>query len=260
VTSTPELSFVPGAVAPAAGWFALWTPTGDGPPGTSPVAGSALRLPVGIDTTCPLRIDGGSVRAHPVRRLPMLPTVRALAALPAGSEQPPWARPSASVRFWSVVAKLGLELVAAGRALPSAEVTDVPAELRAVWRVAARGDDRPQQLAQLLPAAAAAVPTPSGSTWEGDELVLACLDAVADACVREGRRPELDPRRRGPRRPWAEMWADALTGSDPTVAQLRVPAEDLADDVAAWAEPVLGRSRRTAARLRLRLVAPAAPD
>jgi superfamily II DNA or RNA helicase len=256
--SSLELSFVPGAPAPAAGWFALWTlagaeePDGDGP------LGARLRLPVGVAAAARLGGPGDSAREQPVRRLPMLPTVRALAALPAGSEQPAWARPSDSVRFWSVVAKLGLELVTAGRALPAAEVTDVPGELRAVWRVAARGDDRPLQLARLLPAAAAAVPTPSGSAWEPQELVLACLDAVADACAREGRRPELDPRRRGPRRPWAEMWADALTGTDPTVAQLRVAPEDLAEEVAAWAEPVLGRSRRTAARLRVRLQPPLA--
>jgi superfamily II DNA or RNA helicase len=255
--SSLELSFVPGAPAPAAGWFALWTPEPRGEEAGARSGGAALRLPVGLATTVPVRLDGEVARDHPVQRLTMLPTVRALAALPAGSEQPAWARPSDSVRFWSVVAKLGLELVAGGRALPSAEVTDVPGELRAVWRVAARGDDRPTQLARLLPAAAAAVPTPAGSSWDPQELVLACLDAVADACAREGRRPELDPRRRGPRRPWAEMWADALTGTDPTVTQLRVAPEDLADEVAAWADPVLGRSRRTAARLRVRLEPPA---
>ncbi|MFP4310706.1 MAG: SNF2-related protein [Nitriliruptoraceae bacterium] len=260
MTSGPELSFVPGVLAPAAGWFALWGPGADGAPGSArpPVVRSGL--PVGVESRCRLRIAGDAVVEREVQRLPMLATVRALAALPAGSEQPAWARPSPSVRFWSVVAKLGLELVAGGRALPSAEVTDVPGELRALWRVAASGDDRPRRLAQLLPAEAAAVPTPGGGSWDPYELVLACLDAVADACAREGRRPELDPRRRGPRRPWAQMWADALTGSDPTVAQLRVAAEDLADDVAAWADPVLGRTRRTAARLRLTLVPQATPD
>ncbi|MFP4234770.1 MAG: hypothetical protein ACLFUG_07570, partial [Nitriliruptoraceae bacterium] len=157
MTSGPELSFVPGVLAPAAGWFALWGPGTDTAPGSvrPPVASSGL--PVGVESRCPLRIAGDEVVEREVRRLPMLATVRALAALPAGSEQPAWARPSTSVRFWSVVAKLGLDLVAGGRALPSAEVTDVPGELRALWRVAASGDDRPRRLAQLLPAEAAAV-------------------------------------------------------------------------------------------------------
>ncbi|MEX0714317.1 MAG: hypothetical protein WD278_18420, partial [Pirellulales bacterium] len=83
-------------------------------------------------------------------------------------------------------------------------------------------------MAETFPIAGHALRYPSGALWSADDLLRAFLDAVADACAREGRRPEIDARRRGPRRPWQEMWADALRGSDPTVGHLRLPAEDIA--------------------------------
>ncbi|MEX0834861.1 MAG: SNF2 helicase-associated domain-containing protein, partial [Nitriliruptor sp.] len=99
-----------------------------------------------------------------------------------------------------------------------------------------------------------------GRLWGAEELLLAFVDAVADACAREGRRPLLDPRRRGPRRPWPEMWADALTAADPTVAHLRIGVDDLAEAVEDWSAPLLGRDHGAPARLAVRLRPPPIAD
>ncbi len=262
-----QLTFVPGGPAPAGGTFALWDScavsarhgSADAPLDL-PSAAAAIGLPAGEEAVLPsfdvrdARIDAIDL---PARRLPILPTVRVLAAMPPGGDHPAWARPSDAVLAWSVAAKLALELVAAGRLLPVVDLTDTPGEIRAAWRAVAGADDRPASLAGAMPRAAHAVRAPSGAPITATELLSSFLDAVADALAREGRRPELDPRRRGPRQPWAQMWAAALSGIDPTITHLRVPAEDVVSDVSDWSAPVLGGPRRSAARLALRLRPPA---
>jgi hypothetical protein len=263
VTVRVQLTFVPGDLVPAAGCFALWSVPGeDGTAageGELTAAAEALGLPAGTSmelATFRAATEGFVTVTVPARRLPMLPALRVLAAMPPGSDQPAWARPATSVLAWSVAAKLALELVAAGRLLPGAVSTETPGEVRAVWRAVARADRRPELLAAAMPVAAHALQLPSGEPWSAHELLLAFLDGVADACAREGRRPELDPRRRGPRRPWAEMWSDALGGSDPTVGHLRVAAEDVVEDLEDWAAPILGATRHRVARLTLGLEPP----
>ena len=255
-----QLTFVPGTLVPAGGRFALWGP-GLGEDDLDAMA-RGLDLPAGEAATLPTVTldDGGGLQPCdvPARMIPVLPAVRRLAAMPPGGDWPAWHRPSDAVLAWSVGAKLSLELVAAGRLLPAFRTTDTPGTGRAHWRVAAPDEPRMRRLAQLAPVCAHALRREDGEPWQAEDLLLAFADAVADACAREGRRPELDPRRRGPRRPFPEMWADALAGSDPTVAHLRVPADELAAEVEAWAAPLDGRDRRTPARLVLRLEAP--PD
>ncbi len=257
----PELTFVPGDLVPAGGGFALWA--------TAPVdadlhaAAAALDLPEGTSLDLPtIELAEDAVRPveRPARFIPVLPTIRRLAELPPGSDWPGWSRPSASVLGWSVAAKLALELVAAGRLVPTLRPGSDPSEAIASWRVATADDRRLTDLADALPLSAHALRRSSGALWSPHELVAAFLDAVADACAREGRRPELDPRRRAPRGPLGEMWSAALTGSDPTVGYLRVPADELATEVTEWAAPLLGDERRSVARLALRLEPPPVGD
>jgi superfamily II DNA or RNA helicase len=262
VTRT-QLTFVPSTLVPAGGMFAFWSLDVDQDHDTLADAAAELGLPTGDPGVLPTveLVDGGvRPRDAAARLVPVLLVVRRLAEMPPGSDWPAWARPAPSVLAWSVAAKLALELVAAGRLLPDFHPTDTPREGRASWRVVAPSDPRPGHLAAAMPVAAHAVREPSGELWTASPLVHAFFDAVADACVREGRRPELDPRRRGPRRPWAEMWADALGGSDPTVAHLRIPAEDVTSDIEDWAAPLVGRDRRAAAKLAVRLELPDLDD
>lgn len=257
----PQLTFVPGALVPAGGTFALWAVDADHDALSG--AADALGLPVGDAGRLPsVDITDGKLSPidRPARLIPILPAVRRLAALPPGEDWPAWARPTASVLGWSAAAKLALELVAAGRVLPTFRPTDTPGEGRAWWRVVAPADPRPTQLAAALPLAAHALVDDAGNVQRAVDVVQSFLDAVGDSLAREGRRPALDPRRRGPRRPWPDMWADALASSDPTVAHLRVPAEDVAADISRWAEPLAGPDRQAVARLALRLDLPEAGD
>ncbi len=259
MSDRPQLTFVPGALVPAGGRFALWRSDG----GDLDHDAQRLGLPGGETLLLPsvaLGPEGLTPADRPARGLPVLTTIRRLATLPPGSDLPAWSRPSASVLAWSVASKLALELVAAGRLLPTLRPAEVPGTAIASWRVAAPVDGRLEQLAAGLPVAAHALRRPAGGLWEPLELLRAFLDAVADACAREGRRPEVDPRRRGPRRAFGEMWAEALIGSDPTVAHLRVPADRLGADLAEWAEPVLGDDREVELRLLLRLEPPDTGD
>jgi superfamily II DNA or RNA helicase len=254
--SRPQLTFVPSDLVPAGGTFALWLREGT----DLGEAADLLELPAGDPGTLATveTVDGGLAPVdREARSIPVLPAVRRLATLPPGEDWPAWRRPAASVLGWSAAAKLALELVAAGRILPTFRPAPSPGTGWGSWRVAAAGDARVGQLAAALPVAAHAVRRPDGQLWTPEELLLAFVDAVADACAREGRRPELDPRRRGSRRPWPEMWADALTAADPTVAHLRVGVDDLADEVEDWAAPLLGRDRAAVARLAVRLRPPA---
>ncbi len=254
-----QLTFVPGEPVPAAGSLLLWASVAEWGEQELVQAADRLDLPRGepAQLSTVVVCDGRTSRRDaPARRLPLLPAVRRLAALPLGSDWPAWSRPSASMLAWSVAAKLALELVAAGRVLPTFRPTADPAQGRASWTVVAPNDPRPTRLAAAMPIAAHALRRSGGQLAPAEELVRAFLDAVADACAREGRRPELDPRRRGPRRPWPQMWVAALGGSDPTVEHLRVAAEDLAADVEEWAAPLAGHDRRTVAQLWLQLCAP----
>ena len=254
-----QLTFAPAEPVPAAGSMLLWaTEAGFGEDDLVEAA-DRLGLPRGDPAQLPtVTVSGGRTQAREAsaRRLPLLPAVRRLAAMPPGSDWPAWARPSSSVLAWSVAAKLALELVTAGRVLPTLRPTTDPAEGLAGWKVVAPSDPRPAQLAAAMPIAAHALRRSDGRLVPADDLVRVFLDAVADTCARGGRRPELDPRRRGPRRPWPQMWAAALGGSDPTVEHLRVAAEDLALDVDDWAAPLAGHDQHTVAQLWLRLSAP----
>jgi hypothetical protein len=257
-----QMTFVPGTLVPAGGVLSLWIDDRSSD-GSLQEAVAGLDLPAGTAATLPtIRSVDGDIQTCvvPAQEVAILPAIRTLATLPPGPDWPGWSRPSPSVLAWSAAAKLALELVAAGRLIPMLRPGADPTEAIASWRVATADDPRLDDLAAAFPIAAHALRRDNGSLWTARELLAAFLDAVADACAREGRRPELDPRRRGPRRPLGEMWADALTGSDPTVAHLRIPADELGADMADWAAPLLGTQRTAHVRLNLRLLPPPVGD
>lgn len=266
-----RLTFVPGVLVPAAGTFALWGVE------DLPRAASELGLPVGdprvLRTIRPTEAGAVEPFDAPARSLPLVAALRTLAALPPGPDWPAWRRPSSSVLAWSVAAKLALEFVAGGRLVPALRpAASLPPEALdghsaagdqgvALWRSSVPADGRLTALAAALPLSAYALRSRDDdrAVVAPEELLLAFCDAVADACARAGRRPELDARRRTDRRPWAEMWAHALTASDPLVTGLRVAAEELGEEVEAWSQPLLGRRAVGAARAGFRLEAPPAP-
>lgn len=198
-----QLTFVPGSLVPAGGRFALWwadPPAAEDRDSVEMDAGPALELlataagrlglPEGeAGTVAGVALAAGRAepRDRPARLVPVLPAVRSLASLPPGPDWPAWSRPGPSVLAWSVAAKLALELVAAGRILPGLRPADVPGAAIAGWRAAVPPDGRVERLAAAMPVAAHALRQPTGALWTAEELLLAFLDAVADACAREGR-------------------------------------------------------------------------
>ncbi len=249
-----QLTFVPSTLAPAGGSFACW-----GPEDIATAAG-ALGLPAGAATTLrTIEPDGATLVRTDLRAraIPALPVLRRLAELPPGSDWPAWKRPSDSVLAWSAAAKLALEFVAAGRIVPVVRADDED-EGTAYWRIAAAADERLAALAEAMPLAAHALrrEEDDAAVWEPLALLRAFCDAVADVCGRAGQRPERDIRRRGHKRPWAEMFPAALSGSEPTVHSLRIDADELAVTLDEWASPLLGARERGLARLCLKLRPP----
>jgi hypothetical protein len=256
VPTPPKLTFVPGEPVPASGMFALWGDTED-----AAALAESLDLPAGeAGVFATVRAVEGGLEATdvPARLLPLLPVVRRLAAL-AWQERPGRRTPPASVQAWSVAAKLACELVAAGRIVPTARLTERHDQVVAHWRVAPGADARIDDLAGALPAAAHAVRLRSGAVLDPRDALGAFLDAVADACAREGRRPQAGRRARGGGLPAAEAWPVAWSGTDPFVAGLREPAEIVVGELDDWASPVLPADPR-GERLLLRLLTPDTPD
>ena len=256
-----QLTFVPAGPVPAASWFAAWEACDDGDPVADPALLEALRdldLPSGEPArlTSPVVPEGTAVR-----NLPLLPTVRALAGMPARSGWPAWHRPTDAVLAWSLASKLALEVVTAGRFVPVLYATSSPDTGMAAWRARPPRDGRVGQLAALLPPAAHVVEQRDGGLLAADEAVAAFLDAIADACGRQGHRPDRGRRRRGvSARPWTELWPEALAGGDPAVVPLRVPSDEVEADVEEWVAPALGQRTRGTVRLALRVEPPRVGD
>jgi superfamily II DNA or RNA helicase len=252
-----QLTFVPSGPVPAASWFAAWDAGGGGDDDLR-AALRDLELPAGE----PGRLTSPLVReGSPVRNLPLLPTVRVLAGMPGRSGWPAWDRPADSLLAWSLAAKLALEVVTAGRLVPVLHATTSPDTGMAAWRARPPRDGRTGQLAALLPPAAHAVERRDGTLLPADDAVAAFLDAIADACGRQGHRPDRGRRRRGvSARPWVELWPEALAGGDPAVVPLRLPSDEVEADVEEWVAPAHGQRTRGTVRLALRVVPPGVGD
>ena len=207
-----------------------------------------------------LRGEDGAVGARQlraVRRVPFLATLQTLAALPPGEALPPWRRPGDAVLAWSLGTKVALSLVARGHLVPALTKGDRPEELLAGWRAVLAPEDVEvvEALSEQMPVTAWAS-WPNGVDRPDPQLAIrTMLDAVADACARQGHAVR-DRHRRSSATPWAEQLPAALVGPDHRVA-VRPRVRDRVQQVLGeWVEPVLriGTERR---RLQLVLEAPA---
>ncbi|MEX2533235.1 MAG: DEAD/DEAH box helicase [Nitriliruptoraceae bacterium] len=250
-----EMTFVPSGLVPAGGEFVVWSHDFAVDDEALVAALAELALPAGRETVFPTvehPLDQRQSVDRHARAVPVFTALRALAALPAFDEWAAWRRPSHAVLAWSAAAKLALELVAAGRLIPHLNATAVLDEGTAFWQAVPAGDERIGDVLQALPFSGHALRRDGVRVWTAERLMHAFFDATADACGREGRRPETDPRRanRAPSDP--EALVKALTSADPVYRSVRLSVEDAASDVATWTAPL--RDHAGDDRFRLGLV------
>lgn len=185
----------------------------------------------------------------PARLVPVLPATGALVALPSAEDTPAWRRPSDTVLTWSLAAKLGTELVTAGRVVPGLRVAGERGV--AGWRCAPGADRRLAQLAMTMPPAGHALvrDDDEATVWQPEELLRSYLDAVADACARGTGSHRLRSS------PLAAGWVRALRSTDP-VLDLPAGGQAIASELSAWAAPLVAVDRSGNGRLCLRLGLP----
>jgi SNF2 family DNA or RNA helicase len=209
-----------------------------GQPGTTElVTPAGRRAPAGLE----------------LRLLDALPTLAAVStadldALPA------------SATTWVLATKLGVELVARERVVPT--LTRRAERTEARWAAALSASEdaaRLTALAQSMPPAAHAAPvTPeSVEVWAPAALLRAYLDALVDALLRAGHgAPE--PAAPGGKRDdgalsWEARFRAALTGPEARFDTRGFTHRSLVDEVARWSEPALGAHDRLRACFRLEL-------
>lgn len=256
-----EMTFVPGGLVPAGGEFVVWSHDNMIDDAALIAALAEFGLPAGRQATFPTVVNDPKGRRavdYHGRAVPIFTALRALAALPAFDEWPAWRRPSHAVLAWSAAAKLALEFVAGGRLIPQLNATAVLDEGVASWQAVPAGDDRIADVLTAMPFDGHALRRDGVSVWSAERLMHAFFDATADACGREGRRPETDPRRanRAPSDP--EAFLKALTSADPVYRSVRLSVEDASSDVASWTAPL--RDQAGDDRFRLGLAVHAGSD
>ena len=154
--------------------------------------------------------------------LDILPALHILIALPPGERQPEIARSrqwGTDLRYWSLVAKLGLELLAHHRYLPG--MSENNGQYRAAWLpVLDDAEDRTRlrQLADAMPPVCRALfvgeeaPKPEQAPKPHD-LLDSFLKQLVNQAVRDWGRPSLDRRRKPPEGVagawWSALWDDA---------------------------------------------------
>jgi hypothetical protein len=189
-------------------------------------------------------------------------TLDLLVALPAGSESGrQW---GADLRYWSLVAKLGLELLAQHKYLPG--LVEGEGQYRAVWlpELSDPADRaRLQALAQAMPPVCRAL-FDGDATPEAGALPLphALLDDflkhLVDRAVRDWGRDSLDRRRKAPQGVtgawWSALWSDDNQIEVP-ISQRRELTRFF-DDWQAWMGQLRGEAE-AAFRLCFRLEPPA---
>lgn len=241
MSSQIEMTFVPSGFVPAGGMFVVWSAHADVSEDLLDAALIEYGFPAGQPYVLPTVTTAAEDR-QPIdvagRALPVFTALRALAALPAHDDWDEWRRPPRSVLAYSAVAKFALEMVAAGRLVPHLASTAVFDEGIASWRAVVSSDERIPLLVRAFPFRAHAVRREGVNVWSAPQLLAAVLDAIADACGREGRRPEMDPRRAVRAATDHDGFIQALTGADPVFRSVRADVEDAASDMLAWTSPL----------------------
>ncbi|HEU0301965.1 MAG TPA: DEAD/DEAH box helicase [Longimicrobium sp.] len=159
----------------------------------------------------------------------------ALLALPAAGQDD--VAVGDSVRAFGELAKLALELAAGGRVLPLLERAH-GGRWTARWRPVVAGEADGERLAALrraMPGACAA----HAPAAAADDVAGRALDALVDACVRQGV-PGHAPSaaRRGVRRTPAEQWRDALFAAEGAPCADGTGWDALHAALGAWSRPL----------------------
>ena len=234
--SPDSLRPVLGALMPSVEWEAM--------PATEralllPSAADAPRLPPWLvsreaDLEAELHLLPWKV---PGLSVDVLSALHFLVALPPDGRQPEVARSrqwGADLHYWSLVAKLGLELLAHHRYLPG--MTENRGHYRAAWLPVlgdAQDRTRLRKLAETMPPVCRAmfvgteVPEPERAP-EPHDLLDSFLEQLVDQAVRDWGRPSLDRRRKPPEGVagawWSALWDDVPSEGSPIevpVAQRR---------------------------------------
>ena len=192
-----------------------------------------------------------------------------LISIPRGA--PPGVAIGESLRFLGEVAKLALEFVARGKALPTLQHSG--ADHLAMWRALPDGESdagRIQALAAAMPplcrAALDRSPARPGARktatdWSAvtgpaaEKMLSEMIDSLVDACIRQevgGQPPKKRRGRRPGKQPAAAAWLCALTSAQPVVAADPAELVELQQALEQWSKQALSTpqgSFRTCFRL-----------
>jgi non-specific serine/threonine protein kinase len=159
-----------------------------------------------------------------------------------------------SMRAFGELAKLALEMVAGGRVLPLVERTHGDRWLTR-WRPLVTGETDGERLAALrraMPAVCAA----HAPAEAADDVAGRALDALVDACARQGlqqgRQPASAAALRAAKRSAAEEWHDSLMTTDTAPREDGPGWKRLHEALGAWSRPLApaaARGLRTCFRL-----------
>lgn len=203
----------------------------------------------------------------PGLKLPLIHALATFAVVPAADID---SLPG-SVASWVLASKLGMDLVARERVVPTILRRGERVEARWAASLAASEDAAKVALiAASMPPAAHAIPVADGgasAVWAPDALLRAYLDAAVDALLRSIRAEAnvsttraRSARARAARTPprvasdsWPDRWLNALSSSQRGFETDGFAERSVVDELERWGEPALGARDRLRACFRLEL-------
>ncbi|MGI9015932.1 MAG: DEAD/DEAH box helicase [Euzebya sp.] len=271
----PQLTFRPDIDRPAAGCLVVYTPSGDDLSACESfldVLGIASFTPSTARLAVPAR---GAVHATTLKVL-LVDMVDALAPLLDAAHER--GMPD-SVRTFGLATRMALTAVASHKVMPhlhlpasepvvqadEAAPTEGPQSatfghrlITGIWRLDLDADptlaSATDRLVDAAPASAWALARTDELAWDPRRLVVAYMDAVADAFIRL-HAPDPSGRPRERLLPWTTRWAEALGDTVDPVVPLKQEGPDLAAAIEGWQART-----ESDARLSLDLAAPDEPE